>query len=289
MSKIAITTDSNSGILPEELKAQGVFVLPMPFLVGDTTYFENVNLTQEEFYKLLKEDVNVSTSQPSVGDLIDFWTDVLKEYDEIVHIPMSSGLSKSMETATVFAKEFNGKVKVVDNCKVSVMLKESVYDAIKFRDSGLSADEIKCKCEEMKGDFFTLISVDTMKYLKKGGRITKTAAMIGTLLGIKPVLKITTEKIDRFNTARSMKKAKECMKQAVREKIDGDFNEFYKNGELRLSVAHTNNYEMAEALKEELKETFPDVPVKFCDPLSLSVSCHIGPGALAIALTRIVK
>jgi DegV family protein with EDD domain len=286
MTKIAITTDSNSGVLPNELKDKGVFVLPMPFLVGNETYFENVNLDQEGFYKLLENDVNVSTSQPSVGDLTDFWNEILKEYDEIVHFPMSSGLSKSMETARIFAKDFNGKVTVVDNHKISVMLKESIYDAIYLRDSGKTSKEIQEICESMSEEFSTLIAVDTMKYLKKGGRVTKTAAMIGTLLGIKPVLRITPGQIDRYETQRSMKRAKECMKKAIQSDIDGKFNEFYKKGELVISVAHTNNYQAAEEFALDIKETFPDITFRFCEPLSLSVSCHIGPGALAVSVMR---
>ncbi len=289
MSKIAITTDSNSGILPNELKDKGVFVLPMPFLVGNETYFENVNLDQAGFYKLLENDVNVSTSQPSVGDLTDFWNEILKEYDEIVHFPMSSGLSKSMETARIFAKDYNGKITVVDNHKISVLLKESIYDAIYLRDSGKNSKEIQEICESMSEDYLTLIAVDTMKYLKKGGRVTKTAAMIGTLLGIKPVLSITPGQIDRFDTPRSMKRAKDCMKKALQNQLDGKLNEYYKNGELVISVAHTNNYQGAEEFALELKETFPDIPFRFCDPLSLSVSCHIGPGALAYTIMRRVN
>lgn len=202
MAKTAIVTDSNSGITQREGKEAGIFVLPMPFLINDTSYFEDINLTQEEFYVHLRDAAaNVSTSQPSIGDLLDFWNDILKEYDEIVHIPMSSGLSQSCATATALAKDFGGKIHVVNNQRISVTLKESVFDALKLRDQGKTAVEIKDYLEQTRLDSSIYIALDTMKYLKKGGRVTPAAAAIGSILKIKPVLQIQGEKLDKFALA----------------------------------------------------------------------------------------
>ena len=289
IKKIAITTDSNSGILPEEYKDKGVFVLPMPFLIDGEPYFENVNLTQYGFYQLLENNANVSTSQPSVGELTDFWTNVLKEYDEIVHIPMSSGLSKSCENASRLAEDFEGRVFVVDNRRISVTLKQSVIDATVLRDGGMSASEIKEYLESHAADSSIYIAVDTMKYLKKGGRVTPAAAAIATVLKIKPVLSIRGEKLDKYALTRTPQKAKDAMKLAMKKDMETTFASFVDNGEMVLYVAHTNSPEEAEKFAAEVRAFFPNIPVTFCDPLSLSVSCHIGPGALAIACARVAK
>ena len=289
IKKIAITTDSNSGILPEEYKDKGVFVLPMPFLIDGEPYFENVNLTQYGFYQLLENNANVSTSQPSVGELTDFWTNVLKEYDEIVHIPMSSGLSKSCENASRLAEDFEGRVFVVDNRRISVTLKQSVVDATVLRDGGMSASEIKEYLERHAADSSIYIAVDTMKYLKKGGRVTPAAAAIATVLKIKPVLSIRGEKLDKYALTRTPQKAKDAMKLAMKKDMETTFASFVDNGEMVLYVAHTNCPDEAEKFAAEVRAFFPNIPVTFCDPLSLSVSCHIGPGALAIACARVAK
>lgn len=289
MKKIAITTDSNSGVLPEELKEKGVFVLSMPFLINGECYFENVNLTQAEFYQLLTGNAEVSTSQPSVGELTEFWTNVLKEYDELVHVPMSSGLSQSCASAQSLAKEFNGKVHVVDNRRISVTLKQSVYDAVKLRDAGKSAEEIKEYLEETASLSSIYIAVDTMKYLKKGGRVTPAAAMIGTILKIKPVLQIHGAKLDKYALIRGNAKAKETLKQAIKKDLETVFSQYVENGEIALYIAHSNIPDEAKAFKEEIQTLFPHIPVTHCDPLSLSVACHIGPGSLAVACARLVK
>lgn len=287
--KTAIITDSNSGISQSEGKKLGIFVLPMPFIIDDVPYFEDINLTQDEFYQHLKNpDANVSTSQPSVGDVLDLWNEVLQSYDEIVHIPMSSGISQTCATATALAKDFGGKVHVVNNQRISVTQKESVFDAIKLLERGKNAEEIKTYLEATKFDSSIYISLDTMKYLKKGGRVTPAAAAIGSILKIKPVLQIQGEKLDKFALARSLPKAKETMKAAIANDLKTRFKAFADNGEMTLSVAHTANFEEAEIFVRELKETFPALPFHYCDPLSLSVACHIGPGALAVACTRII-
>ncbi len=290
MAKTAIVTDSNSGITQQEGKEAGIFVLPMPFLIDGTPYLEDINLTQSEFYKHLEQkDTSVSTSQPSIGDLSDFWNDILKTHDEILHIPMSSGLSQSCATATALAKDFGGKVYVVNNQRISITQKESVFDAKKLLERGKSASEIKDYLETTKLDSSIYIAVDTMKYLKKGGRVTPAAAAIGSILKIKPVLQIQGDKLDKFALARSLPKAKEIMKEAIRKDLNTRFKTLVEEGEMTISVAHTDNYGEADTFAAELKEMFPDIPFRFSDPLSLSVACHIGPGALAVGCTRILK
>lgn len=287
MKKIAIVTDSNSGIGKDA--PEGVFVVPMPFLINDEDYFENINLSQEEFYKLLSADANVSTSQPSIGDLGDFWTNILKDYDEIVHIPMSSGLSNSCATATNLANDFGGRVYVVDNHRVSISLKESVYDAVKLREAGKTAAEIKNYLVNTSADSSIYIAVDTMKFLKKGGRVTPAAAMIGSILKIKPILQIHGEKLDKYMLARGSIKAREILKEALKKDLEGKFAEYTIKGEMCVSVAYTDNPAEAEKFMAEFQEMMPDIPVHFNDPLPLSVTCHIGPGALGVACTRFMK
>lgn len=289
MVKTAIVTDSNSGITQEEGKKLGIFVLPMPFLIDNVSYFEDIDLTQEAFYARLSADSNVSTSQPSIGDVSELWSNILKDYDEIVHIPMSSGLSQSCATATAIAKDFGNKVHVVNNQRISITQKESVFDALKLQAQGKTGKEIKEYLETTRFDSSIYISLDTMKYLKKGGRVTPAAAAIGSILKIKPVLQIQGEKLDKFALARSLVKAKETMKNAIQKDLQTRFKTLTEKGEMTISVAHTANYEEAKIFVEELKDMFPDIPFRFSDPLSLSVACHIGPGALAIACTRVIK
>ena len=289
MTKVKIVTDSNSGITQAEAEKLGISVLPMPFLINGEEFFEDINLTQEEFYAHLKGDANVSTSQPSVASVTELWDSILKDGCEIVHIPMSSGLSESCHTAEHLAKSYEGKVQVVDNQRISITQKQSVYDAITLAKQGLNAAEIRVKLMNTKFDSSIYISLDTLKYLKKGGRLTPAAALIGTILKIKPVLQIQGEKLDAFKKVHTLKQAKEVMIQAIRSDFEKRFAELVSKGEMQLSVAHTANDEEAAKFKAELEETFPNVPVLFCDPLSLSVSCHIGPGALAVASSRIIK
>lgn len=286
MNKIRIVTDSNSGITQEEAKKLGVFVVPMPFLINGEEYYEDINLTQEQFYVHLRGDASVSTSQPSVASVTELWDELLKEDCEIVHIPMSSGLSETCHTAQSLAKEYNGKVHVVDNQRISVTQKQSVLDALKLAENGISASQIKEILEQTKRDSSIYIALDTLKYLKKGGRLTPAAALIGSILRIKPVLQIQGEKLDAFKKVLSLKQAKQEMIGAIKHDLSTRFAQFRANGEMTLSVAHTDNFAEADTFRKELEQLFPDVPVLFVDPLSLSVSCHIGPGALAVTATR---
>ncbi len=286
MNKIRIVTDSNSGITQEEAKKLGVFVVPMPFLINGEEYYEDINLTQEQFYVHLRGDASVSTSQPSIASVTELWDELLKEDCEIVHIPMSSGLSETCHTAQSLAKEYNGKVHVVDNQRISVTQKQSVLDALKLAENGISASQIKEILEQTKRDSSIYIALDTLKYLKKGGRLTPAAALIGSILRIKPVLQIQGEKLDAFKKVLSLKQAKQEMIGAIKHDLSTRFAQFRANGEMTLSVAHTDNFAEADTFRKELEQLFPDVPVLFVDPLSLSVSCHIGPGALAVTATR---
>lgn len=291
MSKVAIVTDSNSGITQAMAKEMNISVIPMPFIFGEEeeTYFEDINLTQDEFYKKLETGVDVKTSQPSLEYVLNLWDGLLKEYDEIVHIPMSSGLSSSCSTAIMLASDYEGKVQVVNNQRISVTQYQSVLDAIQLVKAGKSAAEIKQILEETKYDSSIYITLETLKYLKKGGRITPAAAAIGTLLKIKPVLQIQGEKLDAFTKVRTMKQAKTAMINAVKKDLTDRFGTDELGTGFYIQIAHTYNDEMALELKEELEAIFPNrIGEIIVHPLSLSVSCHIGPGALAMACTKVL-
>ncbi|MGN1373471.1 MAG: DegV family protein [Candidatus Coproplasma sp.] len=284
--KTAIVTDSNSGITQKEAKELGIFVVPMPFLIDGEQYFEDISLSQAEFYEKLKSDANVSTSQPSAFDVGELWTEILKDYDKIIHIPMSSGLSQTCATLDNLAKtEFADKVYVIDNQRISITQRQSVMDAIAMVKEGKTAEEIRDYLMETKMQSSIYIMVDTLKYLKKGGRLTPAVAAIGTLLKIKPVLTIQGFKLDQFAKVRKLADAKKTMISALIKDFDERFADLRKAGKMTICVAHTENFEEAEIFAEELKATFPDVEFTFINSLSLSVSCHIGPGALACAAT----
>lgn len=288
MSKIAIVTDSNSGITQKEGKELGISVIPMPFYINDELYFEDITLTQEEFYQKLDEDADIKTSQPAPGDVLDLWEKLIEDHDEIVHIAMSSGLSSSCATAAMLADDYDGKVQVVDNQRISVTQRQSVADAMKLAEEGKSAKEIKDILEADKLDSGIFIMVDTLKYLKKGGRVTSAGAAIGTVLGIKPVLQIHGEKLDAFAKTRGVKQAKKKMIAAVRKELEERFpdGDFAKHAYLQ--SAYTKDKEAALKWKEELMAEFPEMEFHQ-DPLSLSVACHIGAGALAVAWTHKIE
>lgn len=289
MSKIAIVTDSNSGITQAEAKDLGIHVIPMPFMIGDEMFYEDINLTQDEFYEKLRGGASISTSQPSPEEVCNLWDSLLKEYDEIVHIPMSSGLSGSCQSAMMLADDYDGKVQVVDNQRISVTQRQSCLDAMELAKRGKSAKEIK---EILLADKFNstiYIMLDTLTYLKKGGRITPAAAAIGTLLKIKPVLQIQGEKLDAFSKARTTSQGKTVMINALKNDVETRFGGMMPApGNVWLQIAHTQSPEAAQALKEDLLEVFPGYEV-YIAPLSLSVSCHIGPGSLAVACCKKMK
>ena len=285
MGKVEVITDSNSGITQNQAGEYGIYVLPMPFYIDEKLYFEDITLTQEEFYKRLGEGVDIKTSQPAPGDVMDLWNKVLKEYDEIVHIPMSSGLSSSCETAHMLAEDFDGKVQVVNNQRISVTQKQSVLEAKKMAEQGMGAAEIKSILEEHKMESSIFITVDTLKYLKQGGRITPAAAAIGSVLNIKPVLQIKGEKLDAFTKARGMKLAKKKMLEAVDKELNEMFGPSVEKEDVNIQAAYTGSREEAALWAEEIKGRFPGHHFEM-DPLSLSIACHIGYGALAIAWTK---
>lgn len=287
MSKIAIVTDSNSGITQSEAKELGIFVLPMPFIMDGDTFYEDITLDQPTFYEKLKNGCDISTSQPSPEAVMGLWDSILKDYDEIVHIPMSSGLSGSCQTAMMLAEDYDGKVQVVNNQRISVTQRQSAMDAKGLVASGNNAAEIKEILTEDKFNSSIYIMLDTLLYLKKGGRITPAAAALGTMLRLKPVLQIQGEKLDAFAKARTTSQGKNLMINAIRNDIANRFGG-EEAGNFTLFIAHSDNFETAKVLRQELLEIFPKQEI-LINPLSLSVACHIGPGALAIAVTQNLK
>ena len=283
MSSVAIVTDSNSGITQSRGRELGIYVLPMPFFIDGELYYEDITLSQEQFYEKLGADSDISTSQPSPASVMELWEKVLKDYDEIVCIPMSSGLSSTCATASSIAAEYNGKVEVVNNQRISVTQEQSVYDAMKLRDQGMSAAQIKKVLEEEKFQSSIYITVDTLKYLKKGGRVTPAAAAIGTVLNLKPVLQIQGEKLDAFAKVRGWKAAKKTMLNAIEKDLDGRFAEV--KDQMVLGMAYTCSREDAQEWKQEIMERFPGYEIVE-GPRSLSVACHIGPGAMAVTCMK---
>jgi len=289
MKKVAIVTDSNSGIKQSEAK-DNLFVLPMPFIIDGNDYYEDISLSQDEFYEKLKNDVRISTSQPSYGEVTELWDKILKTYDEIVYIPMSSSLSESCNASTRFADEsYSGKVFVVNNQRISVTQKASVYEALYLANKGQCAKDIKEYLEKTKMDSSIYIMVQTLKYLKRGGRVTPAAAAFATLLSIKPILTIQGEKLDSYAKVMNLVQAKNRMISAIKKDIEERFSNLKSEGKLALAIAHTNSYDLALKFKEEVSKEFNNIEIFAVDPLSLSVSCHIGPGALALAVTRFEK
>lgn len=287
MGKIAIVTDSNSGITQARGRELGVFVLPMPFMINEEPFLEDINLTQEEFYQRLEQGADVITSQPSPESVLDFWKEILKEYDEIVHIPMSSGLSGSCQSALMLAEDFNGKVQVVNNQRISVTQRQSCLDAKLLASKGMNALQIKEFLEKDKFNSSIYIMLDTLYYLKKGGRITPAAAAIGTFLKLKPVLTIQGDRLDAFAKARTVTQGKNMMINAIRNDMENRFGGANADN-IHLQIAYTKNTDTAMQFKEELSKEFPGFDI-WVDPLSLSVSCHIGPGSLAVACCKKIK
>ena len=287
--KIAVTTDTNSGLMPRQYDDQGLFVLPMPFVIEGESMLESVTLSRENFYVSLKADKNISTSQPSVTEVTDFWSEILKEYDQIVHIPTSSLLSNACSTAQTLAKDFEDKVFVVDNLRISEPLKQSAFDAVKLRDSGKTAEEIKAYLESTAGDYELFVSLDSMKYLKKGGRVSPTVATIGSMLKLRPVLKLANGKLEKFAIPRTMQKASELIKTAIATDLKEKYKEYVEKGEMRIGLIYGEDAKDTDALKTELEQLFPSVPVLDSAPMSLSIACHVGPNVIALGLIRVVN
>lgn len=286
MERIAIVTDSNSGITQNQGKEMGVYVIPMPFYIDEKLYFEDITLTQGEFYEFLKGDTNISTSMPSPGDVTDLWDRLLKDYDAIIYIPMSSGLSSSCNAAQILAQDYEGKVFVVDNRRISVTQKQSVIDAKALADAGWPAAEIQKYLLDTAADSSIYITLNTLYYLKKGGRITPAAAALGTLLRLKPVLQIQGAKLDAYAKSRTVKAARATMLEAMRKDFQERFHADAEASNMNLMLAYSGT-DLTEVTswKEEVQAAFPHHNL-MCDPLSLSVSCHIGDGSIAIACAK---
>ena len=287
MSRIAVITDSNSGINFEDAKELGIKVLPMPFLIDGKTYFEEISLSQEEFFEKLENDVDISTSQPSPESVMKIWDEALEEADEVVYIPMSSGLSSSCHTALMLADDYDGKVQVVDNQRISVTQRQSVLDAMELAKRGLTAVQIKEKLEKVKFESSIYIMLDTLKYLKKGGRITPAAAAFGSALRLKPVLRIQGEKLDAYAIAKTKKQGVKKMLAAIEDDINKRFGGTDHMENIHMEIAHTKNPEAAEDLKQQIIEKFGVTEVDLY-PLSLSIACHIGPGSIAVACSKVI-
>jgi DegV family protein with EDD domain len=286
MGKIAVITDSNSGITQKQAEQYGVVVVPMPFLIAGETYFEDVTLTHDAFFARLQEDVDISTSQPSPETVMEIWDKALETSEEIVYIPMSSGLSGSCQTAIMLADDYDGKVQVVDNQRISVTMQQSVMDAKHLVAAGKSAAQIKEILEKEALESSIYLMVDTLKYLKKGGRITPAAALLGSALNLKPILQIQGDKLDAYKKVRGVKAAKKNMLEAMKKDVEGRFSDYVTKGQLKLHVAYTTDEETARQWKEEVQSMFPDIAISRIDPLSFSVTCHTGPGVLAIAASH---
>ena len=282
MKKIAIVTDSNSGITQEEGKELGISVLPMPFYIDGQIYYEDITLSQEEFYQKLSENADISTSQPSPADVLELWEKLLNEYEQVVHISMSSGLSASCETAIALSQDFEGKVQVVNNQRISVTQRQSVLDALALAREGMDALQVKEILEKEKMESSIYITLETLKYLKKGGRITPAAAAIGTMLKLKPVLQIQGEKLDAYSKCRGKKQARKTMLEAMKKDMETRFSQYVREGRFALMTAYAGNEEEARDWKKEVETVFPGYPITM-EPFSLSVPCHIGHGALALA------
>ncbi|MCM1262670.1 MAG: DegV family protein [Butyrivibrio sp.] len=287
MAKVAIVTDSNSGITQAQAKEMGISVLPMPFMINDETFYEDITLTQEAFYEKLATGADVVTSQPTPESVMNLWDGLLKEYDEIVHIPMSSGLSGSCQSAIMLAEDYEGRVQVVNNQRISITQRQSALDAIFLAEKGMGAAEIKDFLEKDKFNSSIYIMLDTLYYLKKGGRITPAAAALGTLLKLKPVLQIQGEKLDAFAKARTSSQGKTIMINAIRNDMNNRFGGATPDN-IWLQMAYTYDLDAANKFKSEVQEAFPGFEIHM-DPLSLSVSCHIGPGAMAVACCKKIK
>jgi len=288
MKKVAVMTDTNSGILPENVDEYGCFIQAMPIIIDGEEYFEGVNIDPETFYTRQIANAKISTSQPSINEIVDVWEALLKQgYDEIVYIPMSSGLSNSYETAANAAQQFNGKVQVVNNQRISLNMKSSVVDAVNMAKNGLDAVKIKKWLEETKFDSSIYIMVDTIKYLKRGGRVTPAAAAIAAILNIKPVLQIQGGKLDSYAKVMNVRAGKAKMLEALKNDIQNRFANFLQEGKLRISVAHTQNEANALVFAQELKDAFPNIEFEYIDPLPLSIATHIGPKSLACSVYRV--
>lgn len=285
--KVAVVTDSNSGIKAAEAGELGIFCVAMPVLIDAQTYFEGVDIHMAEFYDSLTSGRQITTAMPSPDEVIRTWEAALNAgYDELVYIPMSSGLSSSCLSAAALAADFGGRVQVVDNHRISVTQRLSVYDAMRLARSGASAAEIRRKLEEEAYNASIYIAVDTLEFLKKGGRVTAAGAAIATVLGIRPILTIQGERLDACDKVRGMKHAMQRMIEHAREDVAGRFAAVPVE-QLRIGASGTMLDEnQAQAWVEMVQNAFPGYEVVY-DPLSFSIGCHTGPNAVGIGVIKL--
>ena len=283
MKAIGVATVSHSGIVPEEAARLGIKVLPMPFYAEEECFYEEVSITREDFFEYLNSGKKVTTSQPSPEAVMELWRECLQEYEKLIYMPMTSGLSGSYNTAKMLAEEeeFEGRVLVVDHGRVSTPLHRSVLDALEMIEEGVSAERIKEILEENRTRMTIYIGVETLEFLKKGGRITPATAAIGSLLDIKPVLKLDVGLLESYKKCRGMKKARRDMLEAMKHHIETNFSEEFANGEIYMLAASSADEAATQEWVAEIQEFFPGMEV-MCDNLSLGISCHTGPGALGI-------
>ena len=283
MKSIGVATDSHSGITPQEAEKLDVMVLPMPFYIGEQCYYEEVSITREEFFEHLNNVEKVSTSQPSPEAVMELWREGLKKYESLLYIPMSSGLSGACNTAKMLANEdeFLGKVFVVDNGRISTPLHRSVMDALDLIEEGYAVNEVKDILENARADMSIYLSVETLEHLKNGGRITPATAAIGTLMNIKPILKLDVGILEAYRKCRGMKKARREMLEAIKGDLENTYRQYYENGDVYLLAASTADEETTKGWVEEIKAMFPEMDV-LCDNLSLGIACHTGEGALGV-------
>lgn len=279
MERIAIMTDTNSGMTPEEARQAGVALLAMPFTVDDRPCLEHLDLSQEEFYRLQTQGASILSSQPAPADLLAMWDELLDDHDAIIYIPMTSGLSGSCSTATALAQDYDGKVLVVDNCRISVPLKQAVLEAVHLRNAGKTAHQIVARLMETARDSRIYITVEDLSFLKKTGRITPAVAAVGTVLNIKPVMKILDGKLDMHRKVRGMKQACQTMLEAIHTDLEGDF----AGKKVIIAAAYSGDRTEGEAWAETVRQEFSSYPF-MSDPLPLSIGCHVGPGALGAAI-----
>lgn len=288
MPKIAVVTDTNSGITVERGRQMGVKVIPMPVHIDGKIFYESVDLDQKTFYDYLLSGAEVATSQPAPAEVTGLWDEVLRDYDQLVYIPMSAGLSASLATAQMLAQDYDGRVQVVDNRRISVTQRFSVQDAVRLAGEGLSAAEIKAILEEQADDSCIYITVDTLKYLRKGGRVSGVEAIAGTMLNIKPVMEIRGEKLNAIAKVRGMKAARKLMIQKVKDDINGRLKHLRDTGHLAISIACSKvSDELREDWWNEVCSAFQGENIAEGDPLTLSIACHTGPGALGVGAVRI--
>lgn len=290
MKQVGIVTDSHGGISLKEAEELGVKVVPMPFYFGDDCYYEGVSISREDFFERLNNGENVSTSQPSPEAVMEAWREALTEYKKVLYMPISSGLSGSCNTARMLAleEEFEGKVYVVDNGRVATPMHRSILDALELIEEGYSAEETKLMLETAGNKMSIYIVVETLEHLKKGGRITPATAAIGTVLNIKPILKLNTGVLETYKKSRGMKKARQEMLEAMKHDFEVTFKEYTEKNEIYLMAASSADEATTQEWIDDIKAYFPGMEV-LCDDLSLGICCHTGEGALGIGCSCRLK